>query len=305
MIPTLFRIPGIDLGLFEIPAFPVGSYAAMMTCGFLGGWWFLRQGYSRRGYPLRLATDLIIVAALTGLIGARLLSVAENWDIFIQNPVGVLLGSGGLTWYGGLLLAIPACSYLAHRDGLSVIRVFDSAAPGLSVGYAFGRLGCHLSGDGCYGIATSLPWGMAYPKGAVPVFEAVHPTPIYEAILAFGIAAFLGWRDTGRRLKPGSLISLFFILHGITRLSVEFIRRNDRYWFGEGGIKVIDFQEFLAGTFGLSLSQWVSVGMILGGSLWLWYALKKPVEPGQNDSDEEGEEPNDLAESAPGAGTDS
>lgn len=270
MIPTLFRIPRIDLGFFEIPAFPVGSYAVMMTCGFLAAWWFLRQGYARRGYPLRLATDLIIVGALTGLIGARLLSVAENWEILIQNPVGVLLGSGGLTWYGGLMLAIPSCIYLAWRDGLSPLKVCDCSAAGMSVGYAFGRLGCHLSGDGCYGFATNLPWGMAYPRGAVPVFEAVHPTPIYEAILSFGIAAFLGWRDSNRRLKPGSLIALFFVLHGVTRLAVEFIRLNDRYWFDAGGLKVIGANEYLAGTFGLSLSQWVSIAMIAAGVIWLW-----------------------------------
>ncbi len=287
MIPTLFRIPRIDLWLFEIPSFPVGSYAVMMTCGFLAGWWFLRQGYTRRGYPLRLATDLIIVAALTGLIGARLLSVAENWDIFIQNPVGVLLGSGGLTWYGGVMLAVPACIYLTWRDGLSPLKCFDCTAPGMSVGYAFGRLGCHLSGDGCYGMPTSLPWGMAYPRGAVPVYEPVHPTPIYEAIIAFGVAAFLGWRDTDRRLKPGTLIALFFVLHGVSRLAVEFIRINPRYWFGAGGIVTLDWEEYLAGSFGLSLSQWVSVAMILGGVFWLWRIRRSP-EPAEDEDATDG-----------------
>ena len=275
MIPTLFRIPAIDLGFYTIPAFPVGSYALMMTCGFVVGWWFLRQAYSRRGYPLRLSTDLVIVAALTGLIGARVLSVLENWDIFMQNPMGVLLGSGGLVWYGGVLLAVPCCLYLAHRDGLHMIKTFDAVAPGLSVGYAFGRLGCHLSGDGCYGIPTSLPWGMAYPRGAVKVFEPVHPTPIYEAILAFGLAAFLSWLDGRKRLKPGTLISLFLVIHGVLRLSVEFIRRNKRYWFDDGGFVRFEYTEYLDGRFGLSMSQWVSVGTIAAGLVWLWLIKRR------------------------------
>ncbi len=299
MIPTLFRIPRIDLWLFEIPSFPVGSYAVMMTFGFLAGWWFLREGYARRGYPLRLATDLIIVAALTGLIGARLLSVAENWDIFIQNPVGVLLGSGGLTWYGGVLLAVPACIYLVWRDGLSPLKCFDCTAPGMSVGYAFGRLGCHLSGDGCYGLPTSLPWGMAYPRGAVPIYEPVHPTPIYEAIFAFGVAAFLGWWDGSRRLRPGMMIATFFVLHGVSRFVVEFIRLNDRYWFGKGGIETIEWKNYVAGSFGLSLSQWVSVAMVIGGTWGLWYVLRKPPEAPQ-----EVEEPSEAATAEAATATD-
>ncbi len=269
MIPTLFRIPAIDLGFYTIPAFPIGSYAVMMTCGFITGWWFLRQAYARRGYPLRLATDMVIVAALTGLIGARVLSVIEHWDIFMQNPVGVLLGSGGLVWYGGVLVAVPSCIYLTWRDGLSPLKAFDATAPGMSAGYAFGRLGCHLSGDGCYGIQTSLPWGMAYPRGAVPTFDPVHPTPIYEAIVAFGLAAFLSWYDGNRKLKPGTLIATFFVLHGVFRLLVEFLRRNKRYWFGDGFIERFELTEYLDGRFGLSMSQWISLVMITAGIVWL------------------------------------
>jgi len=278
MIPTLFRIPTIDLGLFTIPSFPVGSYMVMMTLGFLSGWWFLRQGYARRGYPLRLATDLVIVAALTGLIGARVLSVLENWDIFMQNPLGVLLGSGGLIWYGGVVLAVPSCIYFAWRDGLSPIRAFDCSAPSMAAGYAFGRLGCHLSGDGCYGQVTNMPWGMAYPNGAVPTLDPVHPTPIFEAIFSFSVAALIGWSDSRRRLKPGSLIALFFILHGLGRFAVEWIRRNPRYWFGEGFMHRIELDEYLAGEFGLSMAQWISIGMMIGGGIALYYFQKRKVD---------------------------
>ena len=280
MIPTLFRIPSIDLGFYTIPSFPIGSYAAMMILGFISGWWFLRQAYARRGYPLRLSTDLIIVGALTGLIGARVLSVLENWDIFMQNPLGVLLGSGGLVWYGGVIVAVPSCLYLAYRDGLNLTKAFDSTAAGLSSGYAFGRLGCHLSGDGCYGIPTNLPWGMTYPRGAVPSFVAVHPTPIYEAIVAFGLAAFLSWRDSRRDIEPGRLIATFLVLHGIFRLSVEFLRRNKRYWFGDGFIERFEYTEYLDGRFGLSMSQWVSIAVIAAGALWLAHLRRRSAAAG-------------------------
>ena len=78
--------------------------------------------------------------------------------------------------------------------------------------------------------------------------DLVHPTPIFEAIFSFSVAAFLGWFDSRRRLKPGSLIALFFVLHGLGRFSIEWIRRNPRYWFGEGFMHRIELDEYLQGA---------------------------------------------------------
>jgi len=95
----------------------------------------------------------------------------------------------------------------------------------LAIGYAIGRIGCQLSGDGDYGIHSSLPWAMSYPDGTVPTTDTVHPTPVYET-LAMGVVAAVLWRLRDR-FAPGVLFGLYLMFAGIERFLVEFIRRND------------------------------------------------------------------------------
>ena len=124
-----------------------------------------------------------------------------------------------------------------------------SAPPALAIGYAVGRIGCQLSGDGDYGVAWDGPWAMAYPDGTVPTEVEVHPTPIYEA-LAMGLVAYILWRRRDS-YRPGLLFALYLVLAGLERLLVEFIRRND---------------EVIAG---LTQPQLLSLAMIAAGGIWI------------------------------------
>ena len=123
------------------------------------------------------------------------------------------------------------------------------AAPALAIGYAVGRLGCQLAGDGDYGIPSDLPWAMAYPDGTVPTTVPVHPTPLYE-FLAMGLVTWWLWRRRDR-VRPYSLFALWALLSGIERFLIEFIRRNDD----------------VVGVF--STAQFVSLLLIAGGGGWL------------------------------------
>ena len=122
--------------------------------------------------------------------------------------------------------AIAVCLWARWRGFLGV-ALFDLCAPALALGNAIGRVGCQLSGDGDYGHATGMPWGMAYPEGTVRTLQEVHPTPIFET-LAMGLIALALWqlRD---RVKPGGLFALYLVLAGFERLLIEFIRRNDDF----------------------------------------------------------------------------
>ncbi len=128
-------------------------------------------------------------------------------------------------WFGGLIGGALGVILWAWWRGFLGARLFDLAAPGLALGYAIGRVGCQLSGDGDYGEATDLPWGMAYPEGTVRTTEEVHPTPVFET-LAMGLIALVLWnlRD---RFPAGVLFGLYLVLAGFERLLVELIRRND------------------------------------------------------------------------------
>jgi phosphatidylglycerol:prolipoprotein diacylglycerol transferase len=104
-------------------------------------------------------------------------------------------------------------------------QLFDTAAVPLAVGYAVGRVGCQVSGDGDYGTHSDLPWAMSYPDGTVPTTDTVHPTPVYET-LAMGLAGAVLWRLRDR-FAPGVLFGLYLMIAGVERFLVEFIRRND------------------------------------------------------------------------------
>ena len=111
------------------------------------------------------------------------------------------------------------------RDALE-LAMLDMCATALALGYAIGRIGCQVSGDGDYGIRSKLPWAMGYPHGTVPTPPgvAVQPTPIYETV-TMGLVAFLLWRLRDR-VRPGVVFALYCVLSGLERFLVEFVRRN-------------------------------------------------------------------------------
>jgi phosphatidylglycerol:prolipoprotein diacylglycerol transferase len=117
------------------------------------------------GKPPDWAYEIVAVALLGGLIGARGYWLLQNHE---SLSFGNVLGGSGLIWYGGLAGGIVGVLLWAWRRDFLGYELLDLAAPVIPLGYALGRIGCQLSGDGDYGIHTSLPWGMAYPHGTVP-----------------------------------------------------------------------------------------------------------------------------------------
>jgi phosphatidylglycerol---prolipoprotein diacylglyceryl transferase len=131
--------------------------------------------------------------------------------------------------------------------GVLELRMLDMCATALALGYAIGRIGCQVSGDGDYGIRSSLPWAMGYPHGTVPTPPGVtvQPTPIYET-LVMGLVAYLLWqlRD---RVRPGVIFALYLVLSGLERFLVEFIRRNNEVLVGLTGAQVESLALFAIG----------------------------------------------------------
>ncbi len=199
--------------------------------------------------PVDYAYEMIFAALIGGLIGARLWYVADHTDDLSDDFLGTLFGGSGLTWYGGAIGgAISVCIW-ARRKGMLNLELLDICAPALALGYAVGRVGCQVSGDGDYGKPWDGPWAMAYPDGVVPTDAEVHPTPIYET-LGMGLSALVLWhlRD---RFAPGRLFALYLILAGLERFLVEFLRRNTD------------------ALIGLTTAQLVSAAMIVAGAVWL------------------------------------
>jgi len=211
----------------------------------------LRVDLRRWALPIEPET-LVGLPATLGIVGAKLYHVLESPRELLAHPVGELFSQFGFAWFGGLIAGIATFVFLARRYQIPFLKLCDVASPAAALGYGIGRIGCLLSGDGDYGIPTSLPWGMRFPNGLVPTTERVHPTPLYEfavAVIIFLILRHLGLRwfvsrtdeqtaaiegapSLGLARKSGSLFALFLILSGASRFVVEFIRINPKVFLG-------------------------------------------------------------------------
>jgi phosphatidylglycerol:prolipoprotein diacylglycerol transferase len=238
--------PEIDLGPLTLQTFGICFAVAFL---FAGGLVARRLG--EIGESPDWSYELIFCALIGGLVGARVDFLIQNWSDVSDDLLGNIFSGSGLVWLGGLIGGAIGVVLWARWRGFLGLQLLDLCAPGLALGYAFGRVGCQLSGDGDYGIKTDLPWGMSYPKGTVPTTDEVHPTPIYET-LAMGLAALFLWRLRDR-YRPGVLFALYLVIAGIERLLIEFIRRNDPV------------------ALGLTLPQLISVGMAIAGGIWIAY----------------------------------
>ena len=194
---------------------------------------------------------MAFAALVGGLVGSRLYYVVQNYGQVKHDLLGHLFSGSGLVWYGGLIggaIAVVAWAY--WRDMLSV-ALLDLCAVPLAMGYAIGRIGCQVSGDGDYGKVSTLPWAMGYPHGTVPTPPGVRvqPTPVYETV-AMGFVAWWLWRMRDE-FRPGALFAFYLVLSGTERLLVEFVRRNHRIWLGLTG------------------PQLESVALMILGGVWL------------------------------------
>jgi len=139
-------------------------WAGLLLGGILAGakWWErnkqkLKEPEQRaiRIWPHDRVGDIVIIALIFGIIGAKLFDDLENWNDFIQHPIERLFSASGLTFYGGLILAAFAVCWYAYRKGITIVHLVDAAGPALMIAYAVGRIGCQVSGDGDWGIYNS------------------------------------------------------------------------------------------------------------------------------------------------------
>jgi phosphatidylglycerol:prolipoprotein diacylglycerol transferase len=200
------------------------TFGIMLALAFLAIGGLLARRLRELGRPADWSYEISFAALVGGLIGARLYYIVQNYDEVKADLIGNLLGGSGLVWYGGVIGGAIAVVAWARWRGMLDLGLLDLCAPGLALGYAIGRIGCQVSGDGDYGKPWSGPWAMAYPHGTVPTEQTVHPTPIYET-LAMGLAALMLWRLRDR-FRPGVLFALYLVIAGAERFLVEFIRRN-------------------------------------------------------------------------------
>ena len=239
----------------HIGHFYIGTFGLCLWLASVCACWVLHRDFLRFG----LDADAVGVAAYTtvgGVVGAKLWHVLEDPARLMQQPLQTLFDRAGFAWFGGLVAGILVLWWsgrqvLGPRGKLGGMGMLDMAAPAAAVGYGIGRIGCLVSGDGDYGIPTSLPWGMSFPHGLVPTDQRVHPTPVYELVVALLIAWYLWQRGRPRSegtLPLGDLTGEYLVLSGVARFLVEFIRINPRIHWGMSNAQVASLGSIAAGV---------------------------------------------------------
>jgi prolipoprotein diacylglyceryltransferase len=205
--------------------------------------------------PFELVGNITMIAAISGILGAKIFHNLENINDFIADPIGQLLSFSGLTFYGGLICGAAAVIWYGKKHNINYKHLSDSAAPGLMLAYGIGRMGCHFSGDGDWGINNPNPkpewmsflpdwmWSYDYPNNVlnagIPIKDCignycnhlaipVYPTAFYEIIMALLLFSFL-WLIRKRIKIPGMLFGIYLMVNGVERFIIEKIRVNTKY----------------------------------------------------------------------------
>ena len=244
--------------LFNFGPFIISSFGVMMVIAFLLGNYLLRRDVVALGYDPIIAEDITFRAAIGGILGAKVYylietiptgQAADNINGLIEIIAGIFTLSGGriasgiqnfgagLVFLGGLIGGVVAISWYVYRKKLNWLEIADLAAPFLVLGHGIGRIGCFLVGDD-YGIASNLPWAIAFPKGLPPTDITVHPTQLYEMAAYFSIFFYLRYRKRNQQFK-GEIMFEYLFLGGFARFMVEFIRTNTKYLFDLSGAQYL------------------------------------------------------------------
>ena len=265
--------PFLNIGPMHLGTFGLLLWLAAVVATLV-----LHRNFVRNG----VAGDALGVVALVviaGIVGAKLWHEAQDvpelraamrqiglpgW----HDPWRVVLGflhwfQAGFAWYGGLLAGVATLMWQGRNarfesppDGalgerVGAWRMLDLAAPAAAIGYGVGRLGCLTSGDGDYGINTTLPWGVHMRPGALvppnPPDALVQPTPVYELLFAV-VLFWILWR-LGRRFLPvGMLTGIYLVLSGAGRFLVEFVRINPKLYWGLSNAQVAALGSVVVGS---------------------------------------------------------
>lgn len=247
------------------------------------------QWVEKEIHPYEMTGNVLLWAAVFGLLGAKLFHNLENFDELIADPIGALLSFSGLSFYGGLVVGLICVGIYVQRNGIPFIRMIDLSAPAMALGYGIGRMGCHLSGDGCWGKVNLAPkpewlswlpdwmWAYNFPHNVVHegvqipdcqdvlsnkfchVLEnPVFPTSFYEFTIMFLIFIIL-WSIRKHIKITGLLFSIYLVLEGTERFVIELVRVNPPYHF-----------------IGLSFTQaqFISSASILIGIIGIFVSIK-------------------------------
>jgi len=262
--------PYINLGPVHLGTFGLLLWLAAVIATVVLHRNFLRHGVDGD------ALSVVAFVVIAGVIGAKVWHELQNMtelrlalrQIALpgwKHPIDMVMGflhwfQAGFAWFGGMLAGIAmlmwqgrSVRFNSPSEGtlgkpVGALRMLDLAAPAAAVGYGIGRIGCLTSGDGDYGIKTTLPWGVHMrPDALVPTPDLVQPTPVYELLFSLALAWWL-WRRAKNSLPVSVITGEYLVLSGIGRFLVEFVRINPKLYWGMSNAQVAALGSVVAGV---------------------------------------------------------
>lgn len=244
--------------LFKFGPVTVRSYGVMIVLGILAGLIWTKREFAKKKLPDDLLYDLLIAVIALGVVGARLLYVALNWETYRTNLIAIpmIWADGGLSFHGAVAGGILAGFWLARRYKISFWKVADAVAPALALGHFFGRIGCFLNGC-CYGIPTTMPWGVKFHNLALGIETLPsHPTQLYEAA-GLLVLFFLLSKLSKQPPYEGAVFIWWLIFYSVLRFTVE-------YWRAGATANLVH---------GLTEAQWLS--LVLFSAAFAYHRWKR------------------------------
>ncbi len=241
-------------------------WGGLLVAAASGGWaWYDKKRHQLpkpkteiiNVHPYEQAGNLLLVTAVFGLLGTKIFHILENLDDFAQDPIGAIFSFSGLTFFGGLIVGGIAMVYYGYKNHIKPLHIADAGAVAVSLGYAIGRVGCQISGDGCWGVPNPHPkpawmsflpdwmWSYDFPHNVNRVGEIidnctgkycyaldmpVYPTSFYETMMMLVVFGLL-WAFRKKLSIPGLMFSVYLILQGFERFFIEQIRVNNQFHF--------------------------------------------------------------------------
>ena len=245
MKPILFSFGGLHLY----------SYGLCIALGVLLSLYLMKRRAIQEGFPKpEEVFDMAFVVLLWGFLGARLFYVIQNLSYYAAEPFKIFaVWEGGLIFYGGAIAAFLGLYLMARKKQWPLWKILDFLVPYGAMTHAFGRIGCFLNGC-CYGKVCDLPWAVRFP--GFPY--AVHPTQLYEALYDLALFAFL-LKHRKRTRFEGETALLYFLLYGLGRYLIEFLREPGWMWLG------------------LTFNQWLSIAIMVTAFIFFQARKRKPV----------------------------
>ena len=253
--------PQFDPVALQLGPVSIRWYGLMYLVGFVAGLLLGRLRIRSRpdlGWTTRDLDDLLFYCVLGVVLGGRLGYVFfYNFAEYMHDPIRILyVWEGGMSFHGGFLGVILAMWWFAHRTGRHWFAVTDFLAPLAPLGLGAGRIGNFINAE-LWGRPTEVPWAMIFPSlDSLPR----HPSQLYEAGLEGALLFVMVWVYSSKPRPLGAVSAVFLLGYGVLRFLVEFTREPDRFL---GPLPM-----------GLSMGQWLSVPMIIGGMVLLVWAYR-------------------------------